>query len=89
MTMVETFEGFSLLHSMTMQRMMSGAEQKELMNMMTDTVPIRLRDIWVVKQVRHAARAHHLATRLSAMTNAIRPLASHLCLYLSVFVRAS
>lgn len=50
MTMVETFEGFSLLHSMTMQRMMSGAEQKELMNMMTDTVPIRLRDIWVVKQ---------------------------------------
>jgi hypothetical protein len=51
-TYVETLEGFSLLNSMAMSRGLDQKEQKEMMSLATDTFPMRIRDIYVVHQVR-------------------------------------
>jgi hypothetical protein len=47
---VETLEGFSLLNMLKLSGLMSAADQKELMSAGVDTFPMRIRDIYVVKQ---------------------------------------
>jgi len=47
---VETLEGFSLVNMLKLSGLMSGADQKEMMSAGVDTFPMRIRDIYVIKQ---------------------------------------
>lgn len=47
-TYIETFEGFSLSKAMGMSKAMSSAQQKELMSIMMDSFPIRIRSIIIL-----------------------------------------
>jgi hypothetical protein len=50
-TYVESLEGFSLISSMALSKQLgSSAEQKEMMELSTQTFPIRVRDIYVIQQ---------------------------------------
>ena len=50
MTYVETFQGFTLGAAMGLRAALSSSQQKELTDLMMDTMPIRIRHIYVVKQ---------------------------------------
>lgn len=69
-TYVETFEGFSIMASMRAQQHLSSADQKEMFSAFTDTIPLRIQRIYVIRQPWYVAPAARLVPYAPAAVSA-------------------